>query len=356
MKQVTSIAVAPDYSQIAIGYASGAVRRLSVDSRVTVTPLTYIPHLSGSAVTALGYFPSSRVLLTGGADFTLHVLNAELEFTSSIAPKPVRSFKGHKRVVTGTAIIERGKNVLSSALDGTLRLWNVSNSQQIRLVASQNYSPINAIALVSTLESSSALSNLDLNSEQTTIEVGTGDKYVFLALENGNFECIELASGTSVFHSSSIPEYSKHGALTSLSVTQNSEFGYVCHLLATGSSKGVVTVYDISSVTSPVHKCSFKRNTASIEGLAFIPPSSSVGGSTSALGHAKSVDLAIATSDGLPYIAQIDLTSSGEANEPKAKVLAELAGGGDCEPNRTVFADSQGHVWVGGDDGVVRMY
>lgn len=54
------------------------------------------------------------MLLTAGADFTLHILPAEQ--VKVVAPvSPVRTLKGHTRVVTDTAIVSKGRNVLSSA-------------------------------------------------------------------------------------------------------------------------------------------------------------------------------------------------------------------------------------------------
>ena len=111
--QITAFDVSPDGSQIATGYNDGTVIFEST-STPTRKFQNVIPEVHASYVSSLRFFPSSRVLLTAGADFTLHILPAEqVEATAPVSP--VRTLKGHTRAVTDTAIVSRGKNVLSSA-------------------------------------------------------------------------------------------------------------------------------------------------------------------------------------------------------------------------------------------------
>ncbi|THH03629.1 hypothetical protein EW145_g6130 [Phellinidium pouzarii] len=344
--QITALSVSPDLTQIAIGHADGVIRRLplNLDSshhqNPAISPLTYSPHLSDTAISSLRYFPSSRVLLSAGADFSLHILDCEP--TLSTPSKPARTLKGHIRAITSTAIISRGRNVLSCAKDGTVRLWDVSSGSQIRVMGSQKYSSVNAMSLGERGDNWIPPSaNRDDAETPKALqpdprEVDTLDKLVFLALQDGNFECIDLGSKTSAFYSSSAPNYQRHGALNAISYFQRSS------LLAIGSLSGVVAVYDTRSLASPL--CSFQRNSASIEDLAF------VSGSDDADNEKNSTEaaLAIATEDGLPFVAGI------RPNGPE--VRAELAGGGNCDAVRLVAVDERGGLWVACDDGIVRMY
>lgn len=321
-RQITAVSIAPDLSQIAVGHADGTIRRLA--NRTTsnaIQPLTCTPHLSGTSITSLRYFPSSRVLLSGGTDLALHVLDADpaLEQTPSLTP--VRSLKGHIRTVTDTAIVARGRNVLSSAKDGTMRLWDVGSGSQIRVMGAQKYAGINALSLGET--PAGWISTLDVPQPDTR-EVEIADKLVFVGLQDGHFECFDLAAKASAFHSSSSQDYKTNGALTAISFSSNAR------LVSTGSTKGVVVVFDTRNLHAPL--CSFQRNDASIEGLAF-----------TSLGS-----LAIVTEDGLPYVAGIQ--------QGRPEVLAELTAGADCEATRVVDVDASGGIWVAGDDGVVRMY
>lgn len=262
----------------------------------------------------------------------LHVLDAGPDLSSP--PKPARSFKGHIRPITSVAIIERGRNVLSGARDGTLRLWDVSGGKQVKVMGSQEYSSINALSLGRNTSSTSPTS--DTQPELDSREVGTGDKVVFLALQNGNFECIDLRTKQSVFHSSTMQNYERHGPLTAIVYDSGSS------LVATGSLSGVVAAFDARRLASPL--CAFQRNSAGIEGLGFTRTSNAASTEESWVDP----DLAIATSDGLPYVASI------RPNGPE--VRAELACGGDCEPIRALTVDSKGAIWLAGDEGVARMY
>ena len=111
--KITAFDVSPDGLQIATGYDDGTVICESTSTPrkkfQNVTPRVHLAYVS-----SMRFFPSSRVLLTAGADFTLYILPAEqVEATAPVSP--VRTMKGHTRVVTDTAIVSKGRNVLSSA-------------------------------------------------------------------------------------------------------------------------------------------------------------------------------------------------------------------------------------------------
>lgn len=324
-----------------MGYDDGSIHRLPLSLLAGASssdpvanpaiPLTYKPHLSGTAISALSYFPSSRVLLSAGSDFAVHVIDADPSLTKP--PNPIRSFKGHVRTVTSIAIVGSGRNILSGARDGTLRLWDVAGGQQTRVFGTQKYSPINSLAFGDATPLPSAEKEAV---EPNAREVGTAGKVAFLALQSGNFECIDLGTKSSVHHSSSMQEYQQHGPLTAITYNSRSS------LLATGSSTGVINLFDTRSLNAPV--CVFQRNSAGIEGLEFVPRSPGVGRET----FGGDPDLAVATADGLPFISSI------RPNGPE--VVAELIFGGDCELLRALTVDSHGGIWLAGDEGVARMY
>jgi proteasomal ATPase-associated factor 1 len=111
--KITTFDVSPDGLQIATGYDDGTVICESTSTPTkkfqNVTPKVHVAYVS-----SLRFFPSSRVLLTAGADFTLHILPAE-QVEAPAPVTPVRALKGHTRVITDTAIVSKGRNVLSSA-------------------------------------------------------------------------------------------------------------------------------------------------------------------------------------------------------------------------------------------------
>lgn len=261
------------------------------------------PHKS--TITSLRFFPSSRVLLSSGLDFSLCILPADPSAPSSQPVTPARTLMGHTRTVTSTAIIPPGRNVLSASLDGTVRLWDVSAGTTLRTM------PVGTGVTALSLSLAASAS-------------GEEQQALACALQNGTFTVLDLRSPS--------PSVAAHGAGGSRLNTI--AYSADAHLLATGSANGIARVYDARSLGAPL--TSFSRNTASIEDLAFF------GG--------DGYGLAIGTEDGLPFLARL---SSGSA-EAGVEVSAELAGG-EVDAVRHVRA-RDGGVWTAADDGLVRRY
>jgi proteasomal ATPase-associated factor 1 len=111
--KITAFDLSPDGSQIATGYEDGTVI-LESTSVPTKKFQNVVPKVHVAYVSSLRFFPSSRVLLTAGADFALQILPAE-QVEAADPVFPVRILRGHTRVVTDTAIVSKGRNVISSA-------------------------------------------------------------------------------------------------------------------------------------------------------------------------------------------------------------------------------------------------
>ncbi|KAK7691141.1 hypothetical protein QCA50_006244 [Cerrena zonata] len=330
-RKIHAFDIAPDGSQFATGYEDGSVLIIpTISRRPTSAYSTCKPHLN--TITSLRFFPSSKVLLTSGVDFALNILPADLPSTDSSRPtrlNSVRSFKGHTRAITSTAIISAGRNILSTGRDGTVRLWDVPSGSQIRSESVPSYVAINAMSVGEKAEG--AFVPPPNGEEQSTPlpadarEVDTNDKVAFCGLQDGSFIVFDLGMKLPVFHSTAQKGSS---SLSSIAYSASAS------LVATGSSNGLTSVYDTRSMETPL--TTFCRNGASIEDLVFV---STQGGS---------VGLAIATDDGLPYIA--DVRPEGPS------VRAELVGT-DCDGVRSIRVRSAGgEVWTAGDDGIVRKY
>ncbi|KAF9497200.1 WD40 repeat-like protein [Pleurotus eryngii] len=346
-QRITTFDVSPDNTQFATGFLDGTVGIYPIlpETRSTTQPISASPYTSSrahlSSVTSLRFFPSSKVLLSGGADFTLHILPAALPSSSSSTPtrlRPARSLSGHIRAISNTAIIARGRNVLSSSLDGTIRLWDVGSGQAIRSLSSAR-GPILGMSLgerngvafgpASNTNGSPAINGADGGADEREVE--TQDKLVFCSLQIGTFECFDLGSRRCVFQSQ-----------RSSAALQTISYSVSHHLIATGSSHGVVNIYDVRSGLSgdSAPLVSFTRNNASIEDLCFT--SSSSGGQ-----GGSSIGLAIATSDGLPFIASL-------IDDAEVSVAKELVGI-HCDGVRCLRSVGD-EIWYAGDDGIVRRY
>ncbi|KAF7761625.1 hypothetical protein Agabi119p4_9617 [Agaricus bisporus var. burnettii] len=354
-RRITAFDISLDKSRFAIGHLDGSlsIHPISPPSSTPKRPqrvntsnkrkLVSKPHVSN--ITHLQFFPSSRVLLSSGADFSLSILSTEFpdawqtssSETSSLSVsgsriQPVRVLRGHTRSVTSATIIDRGRNIISSSLDSSLNLWDIPSGSVIHTLNST--SPV----LCTTIGTNEVL--LPPDGEEEEKEVGIKrdemeDEHVqqtvsYAGLQNGSIQVFDWR--TRLNFSLSKPPSS--APINSISYLPQQS------LLATGSSKGIITLYDVRSLSSSsLPLTSFRRNEAGISDLAFQYRQQRVG-------------LAIATADGLPYIASIIPEGPG--------IQTELVGV-DCDPVgniRVVRGDSddQEEVWTASDDGIVRRY
>ncbi|KAL6307327.1 WD40-repeat-containing domain protein [Sparassis latifolia] len=370
--KITAFDVAPDRSQLATAYSDGTIylRRTSPLSSSAPSPRPYArakPHLS--TPTVLRFFPSSRVLLTAGLDFALTILPADPPPPSTPAQpaptrlSPVRTLKGHTRAVTATAIVGRGRTVLSASRDGTLRLWDVPSAAQIRALPSAGGACVPILAL--TVGARQGEGDGEGDADVDPREVETSDKLAFLALADGSFEAHDLRTKRPILR---VPSTAPLPACALQAIAYDAPRA----ALATGDAHGVVRIYDVRAGDArPL--AAVQRNTAGIEDLAWLPspspprspsPSSrSRSPSPASFPHphpngitsaAAALTLAVAPADGLAYL----LTLGHGGAVPGAR--AELVGA-DCEAVSCVraFPAEEGggaEVWSAAADGVVRRY
>lgn len=348
-KRIEAFDISPDGTRFATGFLDGSV--LIYPTSSVSPPPTYAPrriyatanstkvysrpHLSG--ITTVRFFPSSRVLLTSGLDFSLSILPADLPEKNSITNKPssitvepARTLRGHKRSVTATAIVGVGRNIISASMDSTIKLWDVPSGSTISTITSS--SAILSMSMGQRFDNAPGQTAAD---EREVPEVQSS--ILFAGLRDGSFEAFDLASKKPFFHSKA-PAQSQQ--LTSIA------YSHQATLLATGSNTGLITIYDVrSSLDTPL--ASFVRQEGG-EVLDLSPFTRTAGGDSTSL------ELAVATSDGLPYVAKIGPDGSIEADE--------LAGV-DCDPVRQVRVrplnggvGAGREIWTASDDGVVRQY
>ncbi|MGH0179331.1 UNVERIFIED_CONTAM: hypothetical protein FKN15_001715, partial [Acipenser sinensis] len=131
------------------------------------------------------FFPSGMVVLSGGMDTLVKVWSAEN------GSCPV-TFKGHKagRCILDTAVVERGRNVLSCSRDGTARLWDCGKSVCLAVVADCG-APINGCSVGVADNTINQGSPEEPSSDR---EVGTEDKLLLLAREDKKLQAVGLQS------------------------------------------------------------------------------------------------------------------------------------------------------------------
>ncbi|KAG0362395.1 Proteasomal ATPase-associated factor 1 [Gamsiella multidivaricata] len=197
------------------------------------------------------FFPSGQVVLSGGGDFLLKVWSA-LDGSCPV------TMKGHTKLISDTAIIDRGRNVLSSSNDGTVKLWEVASGTTIRTLL-QREAKVNAIAVDSWETPLATTLPLDPR------EVGTEGKLVIAASENGMLYGLDVRASEEAFQWKS---FNKAPVRSCLFSAEHS-------LIVTGTSEGVVEVFDIRQSEQVLSR--FQRGSAGISSLALSAPKDSVG-------------------------------------------------------------------------------
>lgn len=356
------------------------------------------------------FFPSGQVLLTTSSDLTIRLYSLE-----GVNP---RTFEGHKRAVTATQILSRGKRFLSASLDGTVRLWDVAAEKCLKTIAVKRMSGVESLSV------------MRINGHETdTVEDGMGKYIIFAGLSSGWIDVISLR--LDLVKAQQPPEEEGDGPIPAeVSITEESlvsippiqypsdtegkepgatDFwsldatGSVWSLdavrstkdedailVAAGTKSGVVRLFSVGiSALSAIEQAkqaerdnpdamdtstsgaegfqehfNFRRNTSGITNLRFVPSSASTSTSVP--------DLVIATQDGTPARITFDeqgqqgqggggdgTTSSLDNVVPRVK--EEYVGWEAGDPVEGIAIEQQrqeevGRVFLAGAEGCVRAY
>ena len=134
---------------------------------------------------------SGLVVLSAGADMRIKIWSA------STGDCPV-TLTEHTQPVTDTAIVARGKNIISVSKDGSVRLWSCGESKCIGILAS-GLDQLNCCDITD----QSSFHPLDLpdrdDTELNCPEVDTEDKVLAVGSEVGQVQIINVAA-RSVIH------------------------------------------------------------------------------------------------------------------------------------------------------------
>eukprot|EP01112_Ceratiomyxa_fruticulosa_P010037 TRINITY_DN2633_c1_g1_i1.p1 TRINITY_DN2633_c1_g1~~TRINITY_DN2633_c1_g1_i1.p1 ORF type:complete len:399 (+),score=75.78 TRINITY_DN2633_c1_g1_i1:49-1245(+) len=135
------------------------------------------------------FFPSGKVVLSGGADWRLKIWDA-LEGGCGA------TLTGHQAGILGVDIIDRGRNVLSCSRDGTWKHWDVPTQtviQSFDTESEEEKKAINDIFITKNypLQNSSVAGDVR--------EVSTQGVLVAIATENGKVRLFDLRSKLELF-------------------------------------------------------------------------------------------------------------------------------------------------------------
>lgn len=180
-------------------------------------------------VECVKFFPSNKVLLTGGSDMCVKIWSVE------DGSCPV-TLAGHKRGITSLDMIDRGKEVVSSSLDGTIKVWVCGTQQCVATVAPQ----------------SGAINQTHILSQ----EQGGTDRLLMSATEAGKLTIHNVQDGTFV------SQYQHSSELTTCTAISR-----YLDLVVAGSSTGDIITLDIRYCTEPVSV--HKRSNYAITSLSY---------------------------------------------------------------------------------------
>ena len=111
------------------------------------------------------------------------------------------TLSGHTAAVTHTAIVERGRNVITVSKDGHVRVWNCAQQKSIEpSIAIEDC--INCVDI--TDSNMNILNNADddmtTESDDENLEFGTHGKILLIGTENGTVHLVDV-KGRSVINS-----------------------------------------------------------------------------------------------------------------------------------------------------------
>lgn len=277
----STLVTSPGGELILVGSTNGNLFILDAKDGSVVRDLSNNHHAD---VTVAKFFPSGQVVLTGSQDMQIKVMSA----VDGSCPV---TFKGHTSSILDLAIIGRGKNILSSSKDGTIRLWEPASGSCIRTIADIHNTPVNKLCLATnTLPSTN---DRDFDSR----EVETEGKLLLAALEDGTCRGYDLTSKSEIF------TIRTPSPLTTL------DYNASKNLLITGSRNGLINMFDIRNSRTPL--ISFRRNDSPVLHTHLMTASTTPG----------SIDTVIATADGQCYHLSFPSSTSGSDSQSDLSTL-----------------------------------
>ncbi|KXS18687.1 WD40 repeat-like protein [Gonapodya prolifera JEL478] len=336
-KKITSLSLSPAGSLLAVSsFHSQSVTILSTGTTIS-TARTLQGHKAH--VNAVKIFPSGQVVISASGDMSAKVWDVATGQCGA-------SLVAHTGGVTDVAIVARGRNVLTSSRDATVRLWSLASpSTPLRTVLSLPADPVNRISL--------ATLNPPTSENTLSGEVETGGKVIWCGSESGRVVAVDLSNpGARTTGSDGIA-----GAVAALRLPGRSQ-GVTAlvsspghGLLAAGGSDGLIGVWDVRNMKTPLLALPFTRTPAPITSLTML--------------SLPNPTLLVATGDGQCSLVSLRTSVSppeGETDYPWALfpvVTDELVGQdteaiGGCAVGG--WDGRGGEIWTGAEDGIVRKY
>lgn len=128
-REISSFDIIPscekeNVNSVAFGDAEGNLKFAEINSQSEISVLKVIEEAHFANLTKVKFFPSAKVLITTGLDFSTKIWS----FPGGENPRIFRKQKGR---ITDVCIVGKGRNVLTSSLDGSIVIWECGTSKDL---------------------------------------------------------------------------------------------------------------------------------------------------------------------------------------------------------------------------------
>lgn len=115
----SAIATTASGSILLVGTSQGDIHVFDTSTRTKVASIAQAHY---SDVTRIVVFPSDKVFMSVGTDFTTRLWPLPSD-SESESIRPARTFQSQKGLITDVKLVGAGRNFLTSSLDGSVNLW-----------------------------------------------------------------------------------------------------------------------------------------------------------------------------------------------------------------------------------------
>lgn len=220
---VTAVAITKNDKLLIVGNSSGDLIEYDTSTKSKVLEIKEA-HYAG--ILQLALLPSDQVVLSVGKDFQTKLWL--LETPSEVA---VRTFLNQKKEITGIAPIGKGRNFMSSSLDGSVNLWECSTGKVVSKFQriDDMEDPSTCLAIGSTEKT---VSPQDIVGGDLLFECD--DKVVYVGYQSGHIQQFSVAG-----HFQTSVKFKVDSGVSSLGVVEG--------FLVAGTDNGQVHIWNLST-------------------------------------------------------------------------------------------------------------